>query len=541
MPKQINPQDKETNLKETIGLDTYDSTSLSIHMSDFYTSTDLEEEQIKPNIIIIMTDDMGFSDIGCYGGEVETPNIDSLAENGLRFTQFYNTARCCPTRASLLTGLHPHQTGIGHMTNTPNNPKSNDRGKFGYRGFLNRHCVTIAEVLKSAGYNTLMSGKWHVGYHGKEKFPLQRGFEKYYGIISGAANYFHPKPPRGLTLGNEHIEPEGKDYYITDAFTDYAINFVEESVQTDDNPFFLYLSYTAPHWPLHAKKEDIDKYRGKYMKGWDKIREERYGRMVDMGIVKEDWDLCPRDARAWDELDADKKKEMDLRMAIYAAQIDCVDQNIGRLLKTLNKLGILENTLIMFLSDNGGCAEGGELGGGDANDLETARGFMLSYGRAWANASNTPFRRYKHWLHEGGIATPLVVHWPNGIEDKGALRQQPGYLPDFMSTCVALADADYPQQYHGNNIPPMEGKSLVPAFSNKWIHRDAMYWEHEGNRAIRVGDWKLVYAECEGEWELYNLREDRTELHNLAQKETGRVKNMIELWDEWAERCYVKW
>lgn len=495
----------------------------------------------KPNIIIIMTDDMGFSDIGCYGGEIETPNIDRLAADGIRFTQFYNTGRCCPTRASLLTGLHPHQTGIGHMTNTPGDPKSSDRGIFGYRGFLNRQCVTLAEVLKEADYHTLMSGKWHVGYHGKEKWPLQRGFDRYYGIISGAADYFHPKPPRGLTLGNKHIEPEEEDYYITDAFTDYGIRFVKEATQKDNNPFFLYLAYTAPHWPLHAKKKDIDKYRGKYMKGWDQLRKERYQRMIDMNIIDHKCGLASRDARLWKSLSEEKKREMDLRMAIYAAQIDCVDQNIGRLLKNLEELDELDNTLIMFLSDNGGCAEGGELGGGEASNLETTKGgLFLSYGRAWAHLSNTPFRRYKHWVHEGGMATPLVVHWLKHIKDKGTLQRQTGYLPDIMATCVDAADAEYPTRFHGNAIPQMEGESLVPAFDNKPIEREKLVWEHEGNRAIRVDDWKLVAAGRDSKWELYNLKEDRAELHDLAEQEPKRVKEMKEVWEKWAMRCHVK-
>ena len=250
-----------------------------------------------PNIVIIMVDDMGYSDIGCYGGEIQTPNLDKLAANGLRFTQFYNSGRCCPTRASLLTGLHPHQAGIGHMTNTPAKAKSHDRSVSGYRGFLNRKCVTIAEVLKPKGYHTLMSGKWHVGYHGKHKWPLQRGFDRYYGIIAGASNFFRPEGRRGLTLGNEPVKPEG-DYYITDAFTDYAIQFAEEAAARDDRPFFLYLAYTAPHWPLHARKRDIDKYRSKYMDGgWDKVSRDRYQRMLDMGLIKKEWGKTPRDAR----------------------------------------------------------------------------------------------------------------------------------------------------------------------------------------------------------------------------------------------------
>ena len=491
-----------------------------------------------PNIVIIMVDDMGYSDIGCYGGEIQTPNLDKLAANGLRFTQFYNSGRCCPTRASLLTGLHPHQAGIGHMTNTPAKAKSHDRGVSGYRGFLNRKCVTIAEVLKPKGYHTLMSGKWHVGYHGKHKWPLQRGFDRYYGIIAGASNFFRPEGRRGLTLGNEPVKPEG-DYYITDAFTDYAIQFAEEADARDDRPFFLYLAYTAPHWPLHARKRDIDKYRGNYMDGgWDKVIRDRYQRMLDMGLIKKEWGKTPRDARAWTELSDEKKTELDLRMAIYAAQIDSVDQNIGRLIASLKKMGRFDNTLIFFLSDNGGCAEGGELGGGAKEDLESDRGYMLSYGRAWANASNTPFRRYKHHTHEGGIATPLIAHWPNGISAKGEFRRQPAFLPDLMATAVDATGASYPNKFHGDKIPPMQGVSLLPAFANKSLGNRPLYWEHERNRAIRIGDWKLV-TEGDRDWELYNLADDRSEANNLAATHPKLVKAMANQWEAWARRSLV--
>ena len=502
---------------------------------------DLAKPLVKPaspNIVIIMVDDMGYSDIGCYGGEIETPNLDKLAANGLRFTQFYNSGRCCPTRASLLTGLHPHQAGIGHMTNTPAKPKSHDRGVPGFRGFLNRKCVTIAEVLKPRGYHTLMSGKWHVGYHGKQKWPLQRGFDRYYGIIAGASNFFRPEGRRGLTLGNEPVKPEG-NYYTTDAFTDYAIQFVEEANDRDDRPFFLYLAYTAPHWPLHARKRDIDKYRGRYMEGgWDKVSRDRYKRMLDMGLIRKEWGKAPRDARGWDELSKEKKVELDLRMAIYSAQVDSVDQNVGRLIASLKKMERLGNTIIFFLSDNGGCAEGGELGGGAKEDLESDRGFMLSYGRAWANASNTPFRRYKHHVHEGGMATPLIVHWPDGIAAKGEFRTQPAFLPDLMATTVAATGASYPKRYHGNNIPPMQGLSLLPAFANKSLGNRPLYWEHERNKAIRIGDWKLVTA-GDNDWELYNLANDRAEVNNLAAAHPERVQIMADRWEAWARSAKV--
>lgn len=502
----------------------------------------------RPNIVLIMVDDMGYSDIGCYGGEIETPHLDRLAANGLRFTQFYNSARCCPTRASLLTGLHPHQTGIGYMTNNAERPTARDRQVPGYRGELNRACVTIAEALRPAGYQTLMTGKWHLGYHKRENWPLQRGFDRYYGIISGASNFFHPKPPRGLTLGNEHIEPESttdRRYYTTDAFTDYAIKFVREAQR--DQPFFLYLAYTAPHWPLHAHDEEINRYRGKYMLGWDKLRQQRLARMQQMGIIKAEWPLVERDARAWSKVKPKKRDELDLRMAIYAAMIDRMDQNVGKLVAILEQLGELDNTLILFLSDNGGCAEGGELGHANVMDREKREaGYFLTYGRAWANASNTPFRKYKHYTHEGGIATPLIAHWPKGVTARGELYHAPAYLPDIMPTLLELAQAEYPKTHGGHDIHPLSGISLRPAFEQRPLQRkEPMFWEHEGNRAIRIGDWKLVstgdqkFYSGEQSWELYNLARDRTERHDLATEQPERVADMRAQWWQWARENHV--
>jgi arylsulfatase A-like enzyme len=493
----------------------------------------------RPNIVLIMADDMGYSDIGCYGGEVETPALDALAAGGLRFTQFYNGARCCPTRAALLTGLHPHQTGIGWMTSDPEDPDGYDNGEFGYRGFLNRKCVTIAEVLKPAGYQTLMVGKWHVGYTNREYWPLQRGFDKYYGILAGAANYYRPEGGRGLTDGNEQLAaPEG-DYFLTDAFTERAVQFVE---QADRNqPFFLYLAYTSPHWPLQAPAETVAKYRGKYDAGWDELRRTRYARMQDMGLIRPEWKLPPRAARAWDRVEPAKQREMAQRMEIYAAQIDQMDQGIGRLVETLRTRGQLDNTLILFLSDNGGCAEGNDLGGGTAADLNQPDApLFVTYGRCWANASNTPFRRFKHFNHEGGIATPLVAHWPAGIADRGALRAQPGYLPDLMATFVELAGAEYPAEAHGNAIPPLEGASLAGAFRDEPAAERLMYWEHEGHRAVRRGPWKALSLTRDGPWELYNLDDDRPELNNLAAARPELAGELAKAWDEWSHRAHVQ-
>jgi len=494
----------------------------------------------RPNIILIMADDMGYSDIGCYGGEVNTPNIDKLASNGVRFTQFYNTARCCPTRASLLTGLYAHQAGIGHMTLEEGRRQAFDYGYPGYRGSLNRDCVTIAEALKPAGYHTLMSGKWHVGTF-EGMWPTDRGFDEYFGIIRGACNYFNPAPERLLIHNERRIKPDD-DFYTTDAFTDYAISFVSDASKADDDPFFLYLAYNAPHWPLHAWPEDIAKYRGKYRKGWDAIRKERYERMIRMGLVKEEWDLSDRDAPAWEDVPDEKKDELDYRMAIYAAQIDCMDQNIGRLIRALEQLGELDNTLIMFFVDNGACAEEDDenecYGGGPAEQLGSKKGYFLTYGRAWANASNTPYRRYKHWVHEGGIATPLIVHWPERVKDGGAFRHQPAHLIDLMATCLDVGKAEYPTSYNGHSIKPLEGVSLVPAFDDKPLDREAIYFEHEGNRAVRMGKWKLVAAHREP-WRLYDMDADRTETRDLSGQYGDRRAKMIGMYEKWAERCGV--
>jgi arylsulfatase A-like enzyme len=390
----------------------------------------------RPNIILIMADDMGYSDIGCYGGEIATPNLDRLAANGLRFTQFYNTARCCPTRASLMTGLYPHQAGMGWMT-------AANLGYEGYRGDLNNRCVTIAEVLKRRGYSTYMAGKWHVTYNGyfggpKHSWPCQRGFDRFYGTLSGGGNYFDPV---ALTRDNTRIKAPAEGYYYTDAVSDNAAKFIRaHGASKGDEPYFLYVAYTSPHWPLHANSHDIERYRGKYIKGWDALRAERHKRMIEMGVVEESWEITPRDvkAKSWGEVDAVEKELWDLRMAVYAAQIDCMDQGIGRVVAAAEKTGKFNNTLIMFLSDNGGCAENISRAEQDVKLLGTEDSFE-SYRVNWANASNTPFRLYKHWVHEGGIATPLVVHWPGRIKARGELRHQAGHVIDIMATCVDIA------------------------------------------------------------------------------------------------------
>ncbi len=489
----------------------------------------------RPNFLIILADDMGFSDTGCYGSEIATPNLDSLARDGVRFTHFYSAARCCPSRASLLTGLYPHQAGMGGMVSR--GEKAPEEGP--YQGYLNQSCVTIAEVLKQAGYRTYMSGKWHVGER-PEHWPLKRGFDRYYGLISGASSYWgireEERGTRAFALDGEPILPEGENFYMTDAFSEYAVKWLEEH-EGREEPFLLYLAYTAPHWPLHAWPEDIAKYRGTYLKGWDQLREERYERLVNMGIIDAKWKLSPRDADVppWD--DAEDKEDWDLRMAVYAAMVDRMDQGIGRVLEALRRIGEEENTVVMFLSDNGGCHESVEGRKLDTPGTKPGEpGSFVAYRRPWANASNTPFRLFKHWVHEGGIASPFMVRWPAGMRRRNELEPQAGHINDIMATCVDLAGAQYPETFNGHAITPCEGKSLAPILRGE--HRgphERLCWEHMGNRAIIEGDWKLVAAK-NGDWALYNLAEDRTELNDLSETLPERAKTLFRAWETWADR-----
>jgi len=494
-----------------------------------------------PNIVIILVDDMGYSDLGCYGGEIATPNLDRLAAGGLRFTRFYNAGRCCPTRASLLTGLYPHQAGIGGMVS--GNPKRSGP----YQGYLNDHCVTIAEVLGRAGYSTYMAGKWHVGEF-RPVWPADRGFDRYYGLISGAMNYFNIRlgKRKGVVRhfaidGEEHLPP-GDGFYSTDAFTDHALEMIRKHDR--QRPFFLYLAYNAPHWPLHAPQEEIEKYLGKYMDGWPKLRRSRFERMHAMGLIPDHWKLSPQDPNAadWSRLDEAKRREMDRKMAVYAAVIDRMDQNVGRLVELLGKQGYLDNTLIFFLSDNGACHEGGTFGHNFRPDLTGPIGTensYRSYGISWSNASNTPFRRHKHWIHEGGIATPLIVHWPAVIKGRGELRSQVGHVIDLMATCVDVARAEYPKQFDGRDIRPMEGISLRTFFDNNRTKPRTLCWEHVQNRGIRDGRWKLVAARG-GAWELYDIKADSTELNDLVDQKRDLAEKLVGKWAAWAKRIGVK-
>jgi arylsulfatase len=491
----------------------------------------------RPNIVVILADDMGWSDVGAYGGEIETPHLDALAKGGVRFTQFYNTARCCPTRAALLTGLYQHQAGIGHMV-------AND-GIPSYQGFLNDRCVTLAEVLKPAGYTTLMTGKWHVG-SAPGQWPLDRGFDRFWGTPSGGGVYFKDtlelRKEVFFVSGAERIEPPA-DLHVTDTFTDRALDFVDEAVTRTRKPFFLYLAHIAPHWPLQAKPADIAKYAGRYDLGWDAVRERRFARQKEMGLVARDAVLSPRDpqAKPWSEMPEVARKELAHRMEIYAAQVDCIDQNVGRLVAKLKALGQFENTLILFLSDNGCSAEGGPGGfsrGVEGAPIGTGRSYA-SAGLEWANASNTPFRKFKVATHEGGISTPLIAHWPAGISGRGELRHQAGHVIDLMPTVVELAGATYPASRHNRVIQPAEGRSLAPALTGRPAPvARTLFWEHEGNKAVRLGDWKAV-AKGRTAWELYDLSSDRAEGHNLATAQPAKTQELATLWQEWAARCGV--
>lgn len=496
----------------------------------------------KPNIIIILADDMGYSDIGSFGSEIATPNLDAMARGGLKMTQFYNTSRCCPTRASLLTGLYPHQAGVGHMVNEREHPS--------YRGMLSENCVTIAEVLKEGGYTTLMAGKWHLNARPEQR-PLQQGFDRYFGLLDGANSHFGNRPYRPnqkLTylLDEQEYEPE-EDFYSTDAYTDYAISFLEEN-KGAHKPFFLYLAYTAPHWPLHALPEDIAKYKGKYMKkGWDLLREERFQRLKKMGIISPQERLSPRNEHvpAWDSLTEEEKQQWDVKMAVYAAMVDRMDQNIGKLRKKLQEMGVEENTLIMFLSDNGGSYE--DIGGPTftpeiqaASQLPASNPLSFTaYEYSGANLSNTPFRKFKRWEHEGGISTPFIAYYP-GVIEPGSINSQPAHVIDLMATSLELAGVPYPKTYKGNKIKPMEGTSLQPLFKGQqWKGHQEIFFEHEGNRAVRQGDWKLVSVYPENKWALYNMKTDRAELYDLSAQHPQKVKELVALYDAWAKRAAV--
>ncbi|TKG94059.1 arylsulfatase [Puteibacter caeruleilacunae] len=525
------------------------------------------KEEKAPNILLVVTDDLGYSDLGYFGSQIETPNIDQLANNGIVFSQFYNGARCCPSRASLLTGLYAHQAGIGHMTE--------DRGTPAYAGDLSSNAVTIAEVLNQNGYFTAMAGKWHVTCNTSEEgsnknWPLQRGFDRFYGTLPGHGSFYDPA---GLFDGNTPIKAEG-DFYYTEKITDKTKEFIREA-KSHDKPFFMYVAHPAPHYPLHARKKVIEKYRGKFSMGWDQLREQRYNNLVQKGLIDAKWKLPERDEQSipWEE--EEEKSFQENRMEVFAAMIDHVDQSIGDIIQTLKETGEYENTVIFFLSDNGGSAEGHRDGtierwgtpwkskvipertrngekviAGDFPNLPLGGPATYgSYGVRWANVSNAPFRLHKSWLHEGGISTPFIMHWPKGLKQTG-ITHQVAHIIDIMPTVISLTGATYPKTYKNHNIPSPEGHNLLGFLINSITLSRTLCWEHEGNRAIRDGKWKLVSEypgtwstvrkyEYEGEWELYDMEKDRTELINLAEQYPEKVKELNEKWQNWAQRVGV--
>ncbi len=514
-----------------------------------------ENKEGRPNIVIIMADDLGYSDIGCYGGEIHTPNLDGLAANGIRFTQFYNAARCCPTRAALLTGKYPHQVGLDRNGQT-----------------LSRNAATIAEILKENGYHTGMAGKWHLSrtealknheeqllwlshrldssiFAPVESYPHNRGFEEHWGVIWGVVDYYDPF---SLVHNNEAIKEVPEDFYITDFITDKSIEMVED-FSKDEKPFFLYVAHTAPHWPLHALPEDIEKYKGVYDEGWDTLREKRYQGLIGKGIV--DPTVAPlaknESGKLWSECE-DKAWEA-RHMEAHAAMVDRLDQGVGRLIQKLKETGEYDNTIIFFLADNGASPERGYKPGFDRPG-HTREGEEIVYedferpgaektwgylGVAWAGAINAPFRYWKKESFEGGNCTPLIIHWPAGLNRKeNAINNGVGHVIDFLPTCLELANADYPSQVNGLETTPIEGKSLLPLLNNEIsTTHDTLFWEHEGGRALRIDDWKIA-ALKNRKWELFNLAEDRTETNNLADKMPEKVKEMEAVWNTEYKRVF---
>jgi len=488
-------------------------------------------EQNLPNIILISVDDMGWSDLGCYGSEIKTPNIDRLAEKGIRFTQFHNTSKCFPSRACLLTGVYAQQNGYHQSFNQPLT-----------------NAVTLGEVMREAGYITLWSGK----HHGLEN-PVSRGFDHYYGLKDGACNYFNPgvrRPGEGAparkgrdgkktdrawcidSLMYLPYTPEAKDFYTTDYFTKYAVKWLEE-YRNDDRPLFLYMAYTAPHDPLMAWPEDIAKYEGMYDEGYSAIRQSRYEKQLEMGLIDENYRLSEATHSLWDTLSEDFKTEEVRKMQVYAAMIDRLDQNIGLLIEALVETGRVDDVLIMFVSDNGASAEMvhieddyGEIG---------SMTLWSSLGQNWANVANTPFRYYKNFSYEGGINTPLIACWPGKVE-AGSISRVPGHFIDIMATLVDLTAAKYPSEFNGVEITPMQGESLLPAFKGETVaRRKPLFWEWRNGQAVRQGDWKLVREGPELEWDLYNVDKDPTETDNIAAGHPDKVSELESLFLQWKQ------
>jgi arylsulfatase A-like enzyme len=467
-------------------------------------------EKSPPNVLLIMVDDMGWSDLGCYGSEIDTPNLNRLAENGVRFTQFYNTAKCSQTRATLLSGCyHPE-----------------------VRHTALRNCWTLGEAMRQSGYFTIMTGKWHL-----QKQPTDRGFDRYFGHLSGATNFF--TGDKTFRLNGKPFAVPQKGFYTTDANTDYAISFMQESRKAE-KPFFCYIAYNAPHYPLQAPEKDVRKYLGKYKGGWDELRKQRFAKQKKLGLLKPGWKLTPRpdDVRAWSKLGDKERREEDLRMAAYAAMIDRVDQNIGKLVSHLKSTKSLDNTLILFLSDNGACPFERTR---DRSKMPWDPTSYWTYDKGWAHACNTPFREYKRNQHEGGISSPLIAHWPKGMKAKpGSITHQPGHLVDVMATYLDLTGTKYPAKFNGQTLNPLRGKSLLPILAGKTRQpHEAIFFDFTNrHQAVRMGNWKLVRIN-RGPWELYDMQADRSELNNLAARQPDRAARMQKAWESWAKQAGV--
>nr|WKN37734.1 arylsulfatase [Tunicatimonas sp. TK19036] len=491
----------------------------------------------RPNIVVIMADDMGYSDLGCYGSEIKTPHLNALAQSGVRFHHFYNTARCCPTRAALLTGLYPHEAGMGGMvSDVDSNPEPGP-----YQGFLNNQCFTLAELLKPAGYATYMAGKWHVGEK-PEYWPTRRGFDQYFGLISGASSYYEviTEQPRvrQMAYNGQPWTPPTEGFYMTDALSDSASSFLENHFnQSEDQPFFLYLAYTAPHWPLHAPEETIQRYKGMYQDGWVAKRQERYQRMLKQGIIDSTYQLgeWEKDIPDWDNRDDSLQWEQ--RMEVYAAMVDRMDQGIGKVFETLQKNDAWDNTLIFFLSDNGGSPE--DITGRKLNDPTVkigAPGSYVAYRKPWAVVSNTPFRRYKRWVEEGGIASPLIMHWPDGLSAESNWVDDYAHVVDIFATVAEVTQASYP-----DSLQALRGQNLLPLVTNNSTVSDRpLFWEHLGHQAMRQGNWKIVSQAPEYQWYLYNMAEDPTELHDVSADFPEVLQQMSADYEQWAQEVGVQ-
>ncbi len=508
------------------------------------------------NVIIFLADDLGFSDIGGYGGEIRTPNLDRLAGSGVKLSNFHNTPRCSPSRASLLTGIHPHQTGIGILTGS-------NAAEGGYAGNLNKRCATIAEVLKSNGYITAITGKWHLTNSPNKPngaWPTDRGFDNFFGTLDGCATYFRPGT---LTRGLENVESEADndpDFFYTDAIATEAAKFIEE--RPSDKPYFLYVPFTAPHWPLHARVETINSYAGTYDAGWDVIRAKRLERQKSLGIIPKETELSPRDARvlSWEE--EPEKKWQARRMEVYAAMVTEMDTAIGKILDQVEKSNEWDNTIIIFLSDNGACAEALPLDdisefrraknlistrtrdgrkvvlGNDPDVMPGGEDTYASYGVGWANVSNTPFRLYKRYTHEGGVMSPFIIHWPAGKLTNGKVNTSTFQLVNVAPTLYDALGVTYPANLNGNALEPLAGGSMLPALQSSDSQSSQLWWEHIGNGAIIRGKWKLV-RQYDWEWELYDLTTDRNELKDLSGANPEVVAELSVEWQKLADQYGV--